>query len=313
MQILNGHKAGSTVRSLAFSHDGTKMASSARDGKTLLWDLATGTPQIIFRGGFRPLAFSPDGNTLAAVGKGAVGFWDCRRGEARSIKADISCLRATFSPDGRLLITTGNTLRIWDGSTCAPFPTGSPAGAGCPDISHEDPPRDRRTIGTLHDYERTTNGLAFTRDGAILASGHESYIQPRFVALWDTVTWKLREKFTGHRFSPDGLAFTPDGRFLVAASGPTLCVWDVARRELVVQQKVSQQHLKDIALTPDGRLLGCALNDGSIHFWHTSDWSEAASYDWKVGALVCLAFAPDGMRCAAGSASGDIVVFDVDL
>ena len=38
MLILKDH-SGKPVRSLAFSPDGTKLASSARDYKTLLWDL----------------------------------------------------------------------------------------------------------------------------------------------------------------------------------------------------------------------------------------------------------------------------------
>jgi WD40 repeat protein len=39
MLILKGHRSDKPLRSLAFSPDGTRLASSGRDGKTLLWDL----------------------------------------------------------------------------------------------------------------------------------------------------------------------------------------------------------------------------------------------------------------------------------
>ena len=35
--------------------------------------------------------------------------------------------------------------------------------------------------------------------------------------------------------------------------------------------------------------------------------------DWEIGPMCSIAFAPDGMRAAAGSGKGKIVVWDIDL
>src|SRR5262245_4202153 len=64
MQILKGHRSGKAIRALAFSPGGTKLASSGRDGKTLLWHLVTGKHRALTND-FSYAAFSPDGMTVA--------------------------------------------------------------------------------------------------------------------------------------------------------------------------------------------------------------------------------------------------------
>ena len=36
------------------------------------------------------------------------------------------------------------------------------------------------------------------------------------------------------------------------------------------------------------------------------------SFNWNLGKVRCVVFAPDGMTCAAGGSSGQVVVWDVD-
>jgi hypothetical protein len=49
-----------------------------------------------------------------------------------------------------------------------------------------------------------------------------------------------------------------------------------------------------------------------VRLFDAATWDEGPSSDGKVGPVVSVAFARDGMRAACGSAKGKIVVWDVD-
>lgn len=67
-QTLEGHS--SSVRAVAFSPDGTTLASASDDQTIQLWNTATGAHRQTLEGhsgSVRAVAFSPEGNTLASV------------------------------------------------------------------------------------------------------------------------------------------------------------------------------------------------------------------------------------------------------
>ena len=43
-----------------------------------------------------------------------------------------------------------------------------------------------------------------------------------------------------------------------------------------------------------------------------SEGLEVVDVEWKIGKLRCVAVAPDGLRMAAGSDRGKVVIWDVD-
>jgi WD40 repeat protein len=80
---------GSDVWSVAFTPDGTRLASASLDFTIKLWAVASGDGQTVdeaevlsLRGhasGVLGVAFSPDGNLLASAGRdGTVRIWDAR-------------------------------------------------------------------------------------------------------------------------------------------------------------------------------------------------------------------------------------------
>jgi WD40 repeat protein len=52
--------------------------------------------------------------------------------------------------------------------------------------------------------------------------------------------------------------------------------------------------------------------DGTVDTWDTRTGERRDSYDWKVGKLNGIAFDTTGDRAAACSATGKIVIWDVD-
>ncbi|MDB5310651.1 MAG: hypothetical protein JWO38_4853 [Gemmataceae bacterium] len=67
-----------------------------------------------------------------------------------------------------------------------------------------------------------------------------------------------------------------------------------------------------VALTRDGRRLLTASHDGLIRVWDAATGEPGPTFDWQVGPVTAVAFAPDGLTCAAAGLSGKVVAWDVD-
>ena len=80
---LEGHTEA--VLNVAFSPDGTKLASASGDTTVRMWDLNTECPQYTcsgHKGWVLYVAFSPDGKTLASAGMDHnILLWDAETGK----------------------------------------------------------------------------------------------------------------------------------------------------------------------------------------------------------------------------------------
>jgi RNA polymerase sigma factor (sigma-70 family) len=115
------------VQALAFSADGTLLASGGADGRVEVWTMATSKSPRRWAvrshpGGVSAVSFGPDGKLLASAGAdGLVHFWDTSSGKERVALAGHAgaVWSLAFSPDGKLLATGGDdhVIRIWDVAT----------------------------------------------------------------------------------------------------------------------------------------------------------------------------------------------------
>ena len=112
-----------------------------------------------------------------------------------------------------------------------------------------------------------------------------------------------------------GLAISPDGERAVVVSEMSLFVYDPAKLKsapLKVKND-NRKHFTAVAFHPSGRYLAATSNDATVKLFDTTTWTVAKTYTWDVGRMRSVAFSPDGTLVAAGSDTGKVVVWDVDL
>jgi WD40 repeat protein len=104
------------------------------------------------------------------------------------------------------------------------------------------------------------------------------------------------------------LAFAEDGLRIAAAIGWVIRWYDVKSKLPVKEWKGHKGRITGLATLPDGSVVSCGW-DECIRFWDAAG-REQRVLNFGIGKLNALAVAPDGSRFAAGSVTGQVVIWD---
>lgn len=201
--------------SVAYSRDGTRIASGASNGIVRLWDAATGAAlgQELIR--HRPrcrvcvLSFSPDGICLASVSEGStdgsIHLWDSMACTLMgTLTVGDSPIRAMeFSPAGTHIIAGDQVGRVF---ICDA--------------------RERRTTHTFETHWGPIHHVTVALSGRYVASAHDN----GGIGIWDlqdgSQVADTLEEATG---SVHSVAFSPDEKSLVSVADDwSVRIWDLS-------------------------------------------------------------------------------------
>ncbi|MBF8283025.1 MAG: hypothetical protein HW378_1940 [Anaerolineales bacterium] len=286
------------VTAVAFSRDGTHIASGDRNGTVIVWATATGDSLLELAGhtdAVEGLTFSPDGKWLVTASDDAtIKIWDAAAGDLLRDYSDFTGLVSSvaFSPDGtRFAFTTVDGSHVWqiDFNTV-------------------------EGVTTIMNQEIFTipgGASVFSPDGTRLAGVSASTIG-NAVKLWDAANGRELLTLSGHTGWVMGIAFSPDGKRLASTSlDGTVKVWSLTPgQETATVSGPGAGYGTRVAYNPNGQEFATNGGDGTATLWIAETGEPRltlAGHDLEV---LNLAFSSDGNRLATGSLDTTAIVWD---
>jgi WD40 repeat protein len=282
-----------SVRAIAFSPDGQILATCSEDKMVKLWSVKSGQELRAFAEEDIPeyVGFSPDGKILMTGGLKQVVLWDVSSGARLRVlggsEDNDSCSGrpSTISPDGAIIASKClGSIQLWDARTGA-------------------------KLRTLEDPRGQTTTLAFSPDGANLASGHYDHS----IKIWDVGAARILRTLRGHANNVTAVTYSPNGRILASRdqNNTTIKLWDVATGKEIRAITVSKGRLLSIAFSPDSRslVIGQTGQIGSLSLRDVATGKQTRVFA-DSGSFENVAFSPDG-KTLAGRSDDLVHFFDV--
>jgi WD40 repeat protein len=106
-----------------------------------------------------------------------------------------------------------------------------------------------------------------------------------------------------HSNSVVSVAFTPDGKTLVASDNDSVRLWEAATWKEKAPLKNGKSGAKPVAVSLDGKLIAAGNWDKTVRLWDSASGAEVATLVGHVGPVLTVAFSPDGSLLATGGRS----------
>jgi RNA polymerase sigma factor (sigma-70 family) len=299
-----------SIRDLAFSHDSRKIAvvgfrleprRNVVENHLVLTDVAgPGTLRQVKwddQGNVEKVAAVSEGRAVATVSQdGTLRLWDLttlkivhqERLIGEGALSPESIAFAPSSPRNPLAIVGRQTIDLWDFAN------------------------HRRTARIALDGQYRPDGIKFSADGSILATGEAR-------RAGEVCLWRVKDgRPIGRYRCPEDthvnhMAFSPDGKVLVTIGrGRSLVALDIGTGKQLDFLSSAHQVDGPLAFSMDGKTLATTGSHQTLHFWEPATGSDRlAAPGAHSGDVIALACLPDGRSLVSGSRDQSARIWDL--
>lgn len=328
--MLTGHSGAVTC--VAYSPDGSRLASVARDGAVHVWNTATQASELRrteHAGLAYSVAWNATGEQLATAADDGVIVWDVKTGEPlKKLPSPFPVFAVAFSPDTKLLAggLKNGPVKIW---------------------STDNWDEVRSIPG--HFADLYTETISFSPDSALLAvpstqtltihavesgeklhvlAGHGSWVQSAVfspdgqrvastsrdatIRLWDVKTGALLQTLVGHTHGVATIAWHPTQPWLASAAWDGTCrVWNLETEQELYALRSDVRHFFSIAWHPDGDKLATGSDDNRVRLWSPDLLRDPSILASNVTGLLSFGPHPQLSELVTSNSSGEVAVWDI--
>lgn len=273
-----------SIQSIAFSPDGTKLTCRDMGGKIHVWDRSFGHDQT-FHGSRRSACIGNivcNDRFLAFDGKSkSIQVCSLKGGASRKVlhghQGAITSM--SFHADGRTMASssTDNTVRLWD------------LGTG-------------KCLRVIEKHRGFVYSVTFSKDGQLLASGGSDGI----IRVWSPWFGPPPEAgnmilLRGHVLVVASLSFSPTNSNILASGSldGILRLWDVSNQTCLRSWQYQGSEILTVCFSPSGLRLAVGISDETILLLDLKEGKEEAEFNGRL-----LSFAPDGVTLATAGRDG---------